>query len=306
MIAATSPDSLPTMPIHPLRADDRMRIRLYAAAACLLGCAGAVASTGERDMIVIPGGTATIGAARGPVDERPVHTVDVATFALDRTPVTVADFRRFIVATGYESDAERHGDAGVLGGDGRWRLLPRARWDQPQGPDHAPAPDDHPVTQVSWHDAERFCTWSGKRLPSEHEWEHAARSGHTDAPAYAMGDRLLHEGEFLANFWQGQFPIYNTGADGWLYTSPAGLLGHSPLGLTDMAGNVWEWTSSGYVPYGSAAALEHAAPARVMRGGSYLCSIGGCEGFRVSARGHATPDSSLMHVGIRCAADHGG
>jgi formylglycine-generating enzyme len=258
----------------------------------------------HADVIHVPSGTATIGSNDGAPDERPRHTVAVEAFLMDRTPVTVATFGAFVEATSFVTEAERFGNASVLDyATGRWLLVDGATWQRPQGPSQPAAPADHPVTQVSWNDATAYCAWAGKRLPTEQEWEHAARSGHDDEPAYAMGAHLLREGEFLANFWQGRFPVQNTGADGWLYTSPAGLLGHSPLGLTDMAGNVWEWTASAYAAYGAPAAIAARATERVMRGGSFLCSPDGCEGYRVSARGHSTPDSSLMHVGFRCVAD---
>lgn len=254
------------------------------------------------DMIRIPGGLATIGSEAGVSDERPVHRVPVDGFLLDRTPVTVSAFAEFAAATGAVTDAERFGDSAVFDvASGAWELRRGANWRRPLGPEGPRAPADHPVTHVSWRDAVAYCDWRNKRLPSEFEWEHAARHGHEDEPLYAMGDRFLREGEFLANFWQGAFPSHNTQADGWLYTAPVGLLGLAPSGLTDMAGNVWEWTSSWYAPYGDESAV--APTERVQRGGSFLCSPNACHGFRVSARGHSTPESSHMHVGFRCAAD---
>ena len=258
------------------------------------------ATANGPEMIPIPAGEALIGSDTGLPDERPVHRVQVDAFHMDRTPVTVEAFARYVAATGLVTEAERYGDGAVLDyATGRWLLMPGATWRQPLGPDGPSAPIDHPVTQVSWNDAAGYCAWAGKRLPTEYEWEHAARMGHDAEPTYAMGDEIIHEGQFLVNFWQGQFPLRNTGADGWMYTSPAGLLGRSPAGLTDMAGNVWEWTDSWYLPYGKAASAT--ATERVQRGGSFLCSPEGCHGFRVSARGKSTPDSSHMHVGFRCA-----
>jgi formylglycine-generating enzyme len=268
--------------------------------ALVLSAMPAMAET-PVDMIEITDGVAVIGSDRGLADERPVHQVRVEAFRLDRTLVTVEAFARFVAATDAVTEAEAYGDSAVLdSASGNWRLVPGATWHHPLGPQGAAALPDHPVTHVSWNDAGRYCDWAGKRLPTEYEWEHAARQGHDGEPTYAMGNEIMREGQYLANFWQGQFPLHNTGADGWLYTSPAGLLGLSPTGLTDMAGNVWEWTASWYVPYGAAA---EGATERVQRGGSFLCSPEGCHGFRVSARGKATPDSSHMHVGFRCAAD---
>lgn len=255
----------------------------------------------EPEMIRIPAGQATIGSARGLPDERPVHRVQVDEFLMDRSPVTVERFAAYVDATGAVTEAERFGDSAVFDvASAGWELRSGANWRRPLGPDAPAAVADHPVTHVSWNDAAAYCAWAGKRLPSEIEWEHAARYGHQDEPLYAMGNSVLREGEFLANFWQGQFPLRNTQADGWLYTAPVGRFGVAPSGLTDMAGNVWEWTSSWYLPYGSAATE---AAERVQRGGSFLCSPEGCHGFRVSARGHSTPESSHMHVGFRCVAD---
>jgi formylglycine-generating enzyme len=277
-------------------------LALASGSAAASAAAAVTASASEAaDMIHVPAGDAVIGSSRGLPDERPVHRVPVAAFGLDRTPVTVAAFARYVAATGAVTEAERYGDSAVFDlATGAWQLVAGATWRHPLGPAQPAAPVDHPVTHVSWNDARDFCAWAGKRLPTEFEWEHAARLGHDAEPVYAMGNEVVREGEFLVNFWQGRFPHRNTAADGWLYTSPAGLLGHSPIGLTDMAGNVWEWTDSWYVPYD---AKTGAGTERVQRGGSFLCNPDGCHGFRVSARGKSTPDSSHMHVGFRCAAD---
>lgn len=281
---------------------DRRRLRRVGLVAALL--AGDASAAEPAGMIRIPAGTAVIGSASGLPDERPVHRVDVAAFWLDRDLVSVADFGAYVAATGAVTEAERFGDSAVFDLDtGRWALRRGATWRRPLGPDGPEAAADHPVTHVSWHDAGAYCARAGKRLATEFEWEHAARYGHDGEPIYAMGDDVVREGAFLANFWQGRFPVRNTGADGWLYTAPVGRLGVAPTGLTDMAGNVWEWTASWYLPYRGDPGI---APAeRVQRGGSFLCSPEACHGFRVSARGRATPDSSHMHVGFRCAMDAG-
>jgi len=274
------------------------------AAMAALASVPAAAATGvaaAAEVVHIPGGEAVIGSNRGLPDEQPVHRIVIAPFRMDRTLVTVEAFSRYVRATGAVTEAERFGDSAVFDvATGTWGLVRGATWRRPQGPQGPDALPDHPVTHVSWNDARDYCASAGKRLPSEFEWEHAARLGHDGEPTYAMGELAIREGEFLANFWQGEFPRRNSGADGWLYSSPAGLLGHSPTGLTDMAGNVWEWTDSWYAPYGASVAD---ATERVQRGGSFLCSPDVCHGFRVSARGKSTPESSHMHVGFRCAAD---
>jgi sulfatase modifying factor 1 len=204
------------------------------------------------------------------------------------------------------TQSERFGASGVFDvKSGTWGLVDGASWRRPLGPSALPAPDDHPVTQVSWNDAVAYCRWAGKRLPTEVEWEHAARGGRSDGPRYAWGDALVVDGRYLANTWQGEFPQRNTAADGWVYTSPVGLFGKTPSGLTDMGGNVWQWCDDWFRPYAQRGShyTPDAESAKVIRGGSYLCDPKVCHGFRVSARGHSTPETGLGHVGFRCARD---
>lgn len=256
-------------------------------------------------MIWLRGGTARIGNEHGMPDERPQFQASIADFWMDRTPVTVAAFDEFARASGYVTDAERAGNSGVLNlRTGGWELITGAHWRTPLGPEGPRAPPAHPVTQVTWFDAAAYCRWRGKRLPTEIEWEYAARSGQNGAPVYVFGDELIHEGRYLANVWTGLFPLLNDAADGYKLTAPVGLTGKAPSGLTDMAGNVWQWTASWYRSYGSPRAPDSTVPVeRVQRGGSFLCDQRICHGFRISARGHATPETSLMHVGFRCARD---
>ncbi|MDX1418876.1 MAG: formylglycine-generating enzyme family protein [Rubricoccaceae bacterium] len=266
----------------------------------------------------VPGGRTTIGSEDGLPQEQPTFEADVPPFGLMRSPVTVAQFRAFVERTGYVTEAERFGSGTVLTQTG-WHLVPGASWHHALGPDGPPAPDDHPVTQVSWNDAAAYCEAAGGRLPTEVEWEHAARNARDDRRPYAWGDSLVthdhdgsherHEAEahYHANTWTGTFPTRNTAADGYQLTSPVGAFGETDLGLTDLGGNVWEWTGSWYRPYGERDQPFTPTPAseRVQRGGSFLCHPSYCHGYRVSARSHATPESSLFHVGFRCARGAG-
>lgn len=266
---------------------------------------GALFAAPMPGMVLIPAGNTSIGSTAGAADEQPVFQAEVAAFYLDRSPVTVSAFSDFVTSQNYVTDAETAGSAAVMEfGTGHWYLLPGANWQYPFGRESTAAEPEHPVTQVSWHDAVAYCDARGKRLPSEVEWEHAARSGHEGEVAYAFGDALLHEGDYLANVWTGAFPVLNTGDDGFKVTSPVGQFGVSPAGLTDMAGNVWEWTADWHGDYNGRRG-QHDAPvfgsSKVQRGGSFLCDAAVCHGYRVSARGHATPDSASMHVGFRCA-----
>lgn len=297
--------------VHP-RPVGRFLIRACAMAGAMLLGATATADDLPADMVLIPGGQSVIGSEQGMDDERPVFHVQLPDFLMDRTPVTVAAFASFVQQTGYVTTAERFGDAAVMQfGTGRWLLQPGAYWRAPLGPDGEPAPADHPVTQVSWDDAQAYCSAQDKRLPSEVEWEFAARSGHQGDVSYAFGDTLLKEGDFparvwQANTWNGTFPIINTLDDGFATTSPVGHFGLSPAGLSDMAGNVWEWTADWHGSYAGRTAADDAplqGSTKVQRGGSFLCEAAVCHGYRVSSRSHSTPDSSLMHVGFRCARD---
>ena len=272
----------------------------------------AVRATQPRtaDLVMIPAGTVHIGDDAGSADELPEFRYRSGPFLMDRTPVTVAQFAAFVADTGYTTDAVRYGAGGVLDErHGAWVAVPDADWRYPQGKGRPAAPADHPVTQVSWFDAFTFCRAYGARLPTEFEWERAARMGQTpDGHVFKVGDPIELSGRYRLNAWQGVFPLLNTAADGYRTTSPVGAFGTAPSGLTDMAGNVWEWTSSWYLPY-SAHQHDPADPGgavdgeRVSRGGSFLCSPGFCEGYRASARNHTTPDTSLENIGFRCVAD---
>ena len=269
---------------------------------------GLVASAHRQraEMIHIAGGRTRIGADDGEPTERPMFFADVAPFWLDAHPVTVAEFRGFVASTGYRTQAETFGSANVFHvARGAWEVVAGASWHHPTGPAEAASPDNHPVTQVSWHDAVAYCRWAEKRLPSEIEWEHAARDGKNGGPRYAWGNDLVVDGHYMANTWQGEFPRHNTAADQYVYTAPVGTFGTTASGLTDMGGNVWQWCDAWFRPYAERDRpfTPAADSARVLRGGSFLCDPKVCHGFRVSARGHSTPESSLGHVGFRCARD---
>jgi formylglycine-generating enzyme len=256
-------------------------------------------------MVYVPGGVTYIGAEDGTPLERPVFRAEVEPFFMDRHPVTVAQFREFVEVTGYVTEAERLGDAAVLDlSTGGWTLVAGASWRHPQGPDGPAAADDHPVTQVSWNDAVAFAEWAGKRLPAEVEWEHAARGARDSRNRYAWGDRLSDGPVYHANTFESVGPD-GTDRDGHLFTSPVGSYGETVLGLTDMGGNVWEWTADWFRPY-----AERDLPytpgtgsEKAQRGGSFLCHRDFCHGYRVSGRSHSTPETALFHVGFRLVMD---
>lgn len=283
-------------------------------------------------MLWIPGGEFAMGStAPGAMeDERPVHRVRVTGFWMDATEVTNAQFRAFVEATGYVTTAEKPPDFGgepgsmvfsVNGDSGPmdwWAWQPGADWRHPEGPgSDLSGREDHPVVHVSWFDAAAYAQWAGKRLPTEAEWEYAARGG-LEGNEYVWGPEKNPGGRRMANIWQGNFPTENTIADGFVATSPVRSFPENGYGLFDMSGNVWEWCQNWYCsddyareaaggssvdPVGAEAGHdvdEPDVPKRVIRGGSFLCSDVYCIGYRPSARMKSTPDTSLVHTGFRC------
>jgi formylglycine-generating enzyme required for sulfatase activity len=306
-------------------------------------------------MVAIPGGEFTMGSDghHALANERPAHRVQVNAFFLDVTDVTNAQFSKFVAATKYVTTAERKPDWAeiakqlppgtpkppdsqlvpgslVYSPPGRrvplddlsqwWRWVPGASWRHPEGPGSSIAKrSDHPVVQVSWDDAVAYCSWAGKRLPTEAEWERAARGG-LEGKRFAWGDEFKPGGKFVTNTYTGEFPVRDTAEDGWAGTSPVKSFPPNGYGLYDMAGNVWNWTSDWYRPdtFVAAAASGKVAvcptgpersfdpadpysPKRVTKGGSFLCSASYCESYRPSARRGTPPDTGSGHVGFRCA-----
>jgi formylglycine-generating enzyme len=277
----------------------------------------------DAEAIALPGGEFSMGtdAADGyPADgEGPVHAVTVSPFAIDAHAVTNARFAEFVAATGHQTDAERFGWSFVFGGllpdDFQptrgvarapwWREVEGADWRHPEGPDSdVDERQDHPAVHVSWNDARAFCSWSGARLPTEAEWEYAARGGRT-GEHYPWGAELEPGGEHRMNVFQGRFPGENTCADGYAGTAPVDAYEPNGYGLYNMTGNVWEWCADWFDPgyYAVSRPADPRGPAwgthRVMRGGSYLCHASYCNRYRVDARSANEPDSSTGNLGFR-------
>ena len=260
------------------------------------------------DMVYVPGGYTQIGSEEGLEQEKPLFWVLVKPFLMDQHEVTVGQFRAFVKATGYRTEAEKFGDAGVFDDATKeWDLVKGTNWQYPYGLQAGPAADNQPVVQVSWNDAKAYAQWAGKRLPSEIEWEHAARNATNSRSLYPFGNELSANGKFLANTWNGKFPDYDRVSDGFHRAAPVGSFGRSPIGLADMSGNVWEWCENPKISYSDLLAQTPVSiteqTERAQRGGSYLCEPGWCHGYRVSGRSGSTAETSLMHVGFRCVED---
>jgi formylglycine-generating enzyme required for sulfatase activity len=282
-------------------------------------------------------------------EERPVHRVTVDGFWIDEHPVTNAEFRRFVTATGYLTVAERplnpadypEAEPSLLvpgsavfqqpsvpvGLDDHtrwWRYVPGACWQKPEGPGSTlDGRDHHPVVHVAYEDAEAYARWAGKELPTEAEWECAARGG-LEGATFTWGDEFAPGGRMMANTWQGEFPWQNLALDGYVGTSPVKRFPPNGYGLFDMAGNVWEWTSDYFVPQHGK--VSHACcvprnpridnaraslvagqpgshiPRRVIKGGSHLCAPNYCMRYRPAARQGETIETSTSHIGFRCIA----
>lgn len=268
------------------------------------------------EMIHIEGGVFTMGAVRFYPEERPLRTAVTADFRLDAVPVTNAAFAAFVAETGYVTSAEAQGESAVFkppaspSGASWWVLVRGACWCLPLGPGSGlTGLEDHPVVHVTHADAAAYAAWAGKRLPSEAEWEFAARGG-LHGVDYAWGDELAPGGQMLANYWQGEFPHENTLQDGWERTSPVRSFPPNGYGLHDMIGNVWEWTADDWsLPGASAAHAPRCCSAatgsmqKVVKGGSHLCARSYCQRYRPAARHPQPADVPTGHIGFRCAAD---
>ena len=241
-------------------------------------------------------------------DQRPLHRVRLPAFWLDATPVTNAQFAQFVEATDYQTTAQRRGWSSVFDPASKtWRRVANASWRRPLGPDSSiVGRERQPVVQVSWLDASAYAAWAGKRLPTEAEYEYAARSGLVDCD-YPWGRDLNPDGRPAANYWQGRFPQADAGEDGYVGLAPVDAFPPTRYGLSDMVGNVWCWCSDWYGPeyYGESSGRQPRGPAegheRVRRGGCWRSATHYGDGLRVYHRGHGPPHEATNDVGFRCA-----
>jgi formylglycine-generating enzyme required for sulfatase activity len=281
----------------------------------------------KRRWSQLPGGRFSMGSHDGRFaedGEGPIRDVTLSPFAIACHAVSNTQFANFVRATGYTTDAERYGwsfvfagfvnetaqaQIGSRAGDTPWWIpVPRAYWAQPEGP-HSSVIDrvDHPVVHVSWNDARAYCDWSSTALPTEAQWEYAARGG-IDQALYPWGDELMPGGEHRCNIWQGDFPSLNTAEDGYRGTAPVHAFAPNGYGLFNMAGNVWEWCADAFATdyHRITSAIDplHNSESnrRSLRGGSYLCHESYCNRYRVAARSANTPDSTAGNIGFRVVA----
>jgi formylglycine-generating enzyme len=303
-------------------------------------------SAPHPDMVWVEGGGFTMGSDDHYPEEAPAHRVAVDGFWIDRTPVTNEQWARFVEATGHVTFAEQTPGAADYPGAkpellvpasmmfvkptrrvdltnhyNWWTYVPGADWRHPRGPGSGlDGLELHPVVHVAWEDVEAYAQWAGKALPTEAEWEYAAKGGLDGAP-YAWGDTLYPEGRMMANIWQGDFPLENLKLDGYEGTSPVGAFPANGYGLVDMIGNVWEWTCDWYQAHGEidhpcctadnprGGDAEHShdpampdapIPRKVSKGGSHLCARNYCRRYRPAARMPQAVDTSTNHLGFRC------
>jgi formylglycine-generating enzyme len=285
--------------------------------------------TSVEGMIRLPGGTFLMGTDDGqgfPEDgEGPVRKITLDPYLISPYATTNAEFSAFVEETGYATEAERFGWSfvfyrflsakakkkvrGAVDSAPWWKAVGGAHWRRPEGPGSGiKTRMKHPVVHISHNDALAYCYWAGKRLPTEAEWECAARGG-LEQKRYPWGDTLTPEGEHLCNIWQGEFPTRNTRNDGYAGTAPVGSFPPNGFGLYNVSGNVWEWCQDWFsATFHVGNTRENptgpsVGSSRVIRGGSYLCHKSYCNRYRVAARSSNTPDSSTGNSGFRCAAD---
>ena len=357
-LLAASCQSTPNAAVTAAPADPHSCVKVPARFAAVDSSATGVGSSGDTStagMVWIEGGEYNMGGdnEQASSDEYPKHTVFVAAFWMDATEVTNAQFQKFVEATGYVTTAEKAPDWEALKktlppGTPKphdsllvaaslvfqqssgpvemqnpslwWRWTNGANWRQPEGPGSSMVgKENFPVVHVSWDDAMAYCKWAGKRLPTEAEWEFAARGG-LQNNIYPWGNEQVNAGRPKANSWEGRFPYLNEKKDGYLKAAPVGRFAPNGYGLYDMAGNVWEWCSDWYDatyynvvsgktsnnpkgPQQSNDPQEPHTPKRVLRGGSFLCHDSYCSGYRVARRMKSSPDTGLEHTGFRCVKD---
>ena len=292
----------------------------------------------KEHMVYIPSGKFWMGADLTKIeDAKPIHSVQIRSFWMDKTEVTNKAFDKFVHATGYKTFAEKYGQtlfdkpgafvftppaSSVPKDDSQrwWRYKVGASWKHPEGPrSNISHRWNHPVVDITWEDANAYAKWIGKRLPTEAEFEYAARGG-LSKKQFAWGNDLKTGERWMANIWQGEFPHQNTKDDGFVGTAPVGSFPSNGYGLLDMTGNVWEWCSDWYRPnYGSDNEkvldnpngpqigfdpTEPHVPKKVLRGGSFLCTDTYCSGYLVGARNKGSPSTAACNVGFRCVRDY--
>ncbi|MGB6199666.1 MAG: formylglycine-generating enzyme family protein [Candidatus Acidiferrales bacterium] len=282
----------------------------------------------NREVVALPGGTFLMGTDYSggfPQDgEGPVRAVTLSPFEIDVFPVTNRDFASFVAETAYRTEAEQFGWSFVFWSHipadrfeelvedtaahtPWWCKVPGAFWKQPEGPgSHVNARQNHPVVHVTWTDAAAYSAWASKSLPTEAQWEFAARGG-LEQKLYAWGDELTPQGRHMCNIWQGEFPVKDTAEDGYAGSCAVDAFPPNAYGLYSITGNVWEWCADWFhAEFSSSITLRDPSgpatgQARVMKGGSFLCHASYCNRYRVAARTSNTPDSSASNIGFRCA-----
>jgi formylglycine-generating enzyme len=318
-------------------------------ATCLLGGLVQTYVVGAEDpkkdapegMVAIPGGTFLMGTDNGPADQRPQHEVTITGFWMDKTEVTNAQFLNFVKATGYKTVAERFPDpkkypdapkdklipfsavfrccpADTNGPPLWWEFTPGADWKHPDGPrSNLEGKENYPVVHICWEDADAYCKWARKRLPTEAEWEYAARGGLREAEFVWGNQKQGEKGKWYANTFQGKFPAKDSGDDGYTSASPVAKYPPNGYGLYDMSGNAWEWCQDWYQPNyyrnspkkdpkGPEKGIEELpgeGPSKVRRGGSFLCDDSYCRRYLPASRDKNPTDSAANHTGFRCVKD---